>query len=178
MSKKATLHGPTAGWWLYSRGDFAADLSDHLTRKQALKLGNAWYREDKRQQVLLKGLVDSERKPPKKAMRRQRYPNFIRLDAETYDRLLALVRWVEDTPACVELPDRTWESIHKTMADLVDFDDTCYPDVFLDSVQIETAETSQNNIAPGTLVALLMCETMTMDDQEFHCVIERGAQVP
>lgn len=128
-------------------------------------------------------LTEEARKPPKKVRVgtlnvltgevRSRFPSSIELPRKQYDELLALVRWVDDTPACVEIGDHAWESIHDTMVDCVELDDTKWPGVYVDSVQIETAETSQRNITPGTLVVLLMCEDDS-DDQEFHCVLTRG----
>jgi hypothetical protein len=104
---------------------------------------------------------------------RGRFPDFITMEAVAYDQLLALVRWVDAAPVCVELPDRAWESIHDATTELVDVDDTRWPEVYVDSVQIETVETMERNITPGTLVALLMCEDES-DDQEHHCVLVRG----
>lgn len=134
----------------------------------------------------LERLTKQARKPPKQAGKKRigtfnvltgevrgRFPSSIELPRKTYDKLLALVRWADDTPACVELGDRAWESIYDTMTDCVKLDDNKWPNVYVDSVQIETHETSQRNIVPGTLVALLSCEDES-DNQEFHCVLTRG----
>lgn len=133
----------------------------------------------------LERLTTQQRKPPKQVKKlvgfvnvltgeqRPAFPDFIVLPASTYDQLLDLVRWVESTPTCVDLPDSAWEGIHDTMADLLEVDDTAYPGVYVDNVQIETIETMQRNITPGTLVALLMHEDSD-DSGEHHCVLVRG----
>lgn len=134
----------------------------------------------------LERLTTQHRKPPKQVKKligfvnmltgekRDAFPDFITLPASTYDQLLDLITWVDRTPACVELPDRAWESIHDTMVDLVEFDDTRWPGVYVDSMQIETVETSQRNITPGTLVVLLQHENADGDSTEHHCVLVRG----
>ncbi len=106
--------------------------------------------------------------------KRAAFPDFITLPASAYDQLLDLVTWSDATPACVELSDRAWESIHDSMVDLVEVDDTRWPGVFVDSVQIETVATMQRNITPGTLVALLSHEDQDSGDTEHHCVLVRG----
>lgn len=107
--------------------------------------------------------------------KRPTFPDFLVLPADVYDSLLKLVRWADDTPACVELSDRTWDSIVDMMATYVDdeLDRSLWPGVYVESVQIETPETSQCNICPGTLVALLGNEDQEGGDTEHHCVLVR-----
>lgn len=106
----------------------------------------------------------------------RRFPDFLVLSPSNYDQLLALARWVDATPDCVEIPDHTWELIHETMLDFVWLDEDQWPDVQFDSVQIETVETAQRNIAPGTLVVLLTHDDQGGDETEHHCVLVRSAE--
>ena len=128
-------------------------------------------------------LSKESRKPPKRLVgfinmatgeKRPAFPDFLTMPASQYDKLLALIVWSDSTPACVELPDRAWESIHDTMVDCIELDEAQWPGVFVDSAQIETVETAQRNITPGTLVALLSHEDQDGDDTEHHCVLVRG----
>jgi hypothetical protein len=98
------------------------------------------------------------------------------LAPDAYDQLLALVRWVDDAPVCVDLPDRAWESIHDATCDFVGIDEDEWPGVFVDSVQVETISTVQRNITPGTLVALLSHDDQDSEETEHHCVLVRGEE--
>lgn len=127
-------------------------------------------------------LSQEKRKPPKRLVgfvnmatgeKRPAFPDFLTLEPDAYDGLLALVRWIEATPASIDLPDRAWESINDTLVDSVEIDEAQWPGVFVDSIQVETVETSQRNITPGTLVVLLLHEDSD-DSDEHHCVLVRG----
>lgn len=137
----------------------------------------------KRKKKLLAELRESPRMPPKRLVgfiniqtgdKRPAFPDFLTLPADAYDELLYLVRWVDAAPVSINLPDRAWESIHDSTVDFVQIDEAQWPGVFVDSVQIETPETSQRNITPGTLVALLQHEDADGDSTEHHCVLVRG----
>lgn len=130
-------------------------------------------------------LAASTRIPPKRLIgfvnmltgeKRAAFPDFLTLPADAYDELLHLIRWADLTPACVGLPDRAWESIHDCMVDFVRVDEAQWPGVFVDSVQIETVDTAQRNISPGTLVALLSHEDQDSEETEHHCVLVRAPE--
>lgn len=135
----------------------------------------------------LKELQNSERKPPKRLVgfvnvatgeKRPAFPDFLTLPSNHYDELLVIVRWVDSKPDLIDLSEDTWDFIHDKILDLVPIDKAQWPDVFVDSVQIETIKTTQRNIVPGTLVALLQHENCDGDTDEHHCVLVRGNYKP
>ena len=129
-------------------------------------------------------LAAAPRKPPQKKLvgfinvatgeKRPAFPDFMTLPDWQYDKLLALIRWADSTPVDVNLSDRAWESIHDTMVEHVEIDEAQWPGVYVDSVQVETIETAQRNITPGTLVVLLQHEDADGEAVEHHCVLVRG----
>lgn len=124
----------------------------------------------------LEMLANSERKPPMKIEWAARFPSFLTLAPDAYDQLLALIRWMDDAPICVNLPDRAWESMHDAICNFVEIDEDKWPGVFVDSAQVETVSTMQRNITPGTLVVLLSHEDNESDEPEYHCVLVRGEE--
>lgn len=136
----------------------------------------------------LERLTKENRKPPKKKLagfvnmatgeKRAAFPDFLTLPSNHYDELLALVRWIEQMPECVEFPDGAWDQVNDKIVDFVPLDEAQWPGVFVDSVQIETIKTTQRNIVPGTLVVLLQHENCDGDTDEHHCVLVRGNYKP
>lgn len=101
----------------------------------------------------------------------RRLPDSLTLSAAVYDKLRALVQWIDDTPADIELSEHTWDYINSRMCDVME--EHLNTDESVVTMQIETAETSQRGIEPGTLVALLE-NPEADDDAEYHVKLLRG----
>lgn len=126
----------------------------------------------------LNRLANQPRKPAKKVTKKRRigtrWPEAIVLPPREYDRLRAIIAWLEAAPKGVEPPEEEFDRVTESVQQALDRADPNSA-VYVTSTQIETSKTKTAHTHVGAFVALLE-DDASIDAcvGEYHCYIQRG----